>query len=259
MLGNDYFYHANTRKIISIFGALFNDIYIAKKVDGALTSVQRVPLAYAPRERYLARINEESLDEAIAIKLPRMSFEIADITYDSTTKLTRYNQTIQKDSDGNCFNVFQAVPYNMTIDLNILSRSQDEALQIVEQILPFFPPSYTLSVKGLEGPESITDIPISLNSVDHTDSYQGGIKDSRRTIIYTLSFGVKVKFAGPWIPCENGGLIKAIDVNIMEEEGLDAYGGVEVKTALRSQTEDDFDCVINLGPVDPDRDIWPDD
>ena len=259
MLGHDYFYHANTRKIISVFGSLFNDIYIAKKVDGSLTSVQRVPLAYAPRERYLARINEASLDETIAIKLPRMSFEIADITYDSTTKLTKFNQTIQKDADGNCFNVFQAVPYNMTIDLNVLSRSQDEALQIVEQILPFFSPSYTLSVKGLEGPESVTDIPISLNSLDNEDSYQGGISDSRRTIIYTLSFGVKVKFAGPLIPCNNGGLIKAIDVSIMEEEGLDAYGGVEVKTALRSQTEDDFDCVINLGPVDPDRDIWPDD
>ena len=109
MLGHDYFYHANTRKIISVFGSLFNDIYIAKKVDGALTSVQRVPLAYAPRERYLARINEATLDEAIAIKLPRMSFEIADITYDSTTKLTKFNQTIQHDADGNCFNVFQAL------------------------------------------------------------------------------------------------------------------------------------------------------
>ena len=279
MLGPNYFYHANIRKIISVFGAIFNDIHIGKKVGGQLTNVQRVPLAYAPRDRYLARLNESTLDENISIKLPRMSFEIVDITYDTTTKLTKYNQTIQYDK-GKCYNVFQVAPYNMTIDLNVMSRSQDEALQVVEQILPFFNPAYTLSVKGLEGPESVTDIPITLNSMDHTDSYVGGLADSRRTIIYSLSFAVKVKFSGPWTPCagssdsldspnnnspgnnwgggDGTGLIKAIDVNFLREEDEDPFGGIEIKTAIRNQTEDDFDCIMNIGPaLDPDREIWP--
>ena len=280
MLGHDYFYHANIRKIVSVFGALFNDIHIAKKVDNKLTSVQRVPLAYAPRERYLARLAEATRDEHIAIKLPRMTFEITDITYDSSSKLTKFNQTVQKDENGKCYHVHQAAPYNMTMDLNILSRSQDEALQIVEQILPFFAPVYNLSVKGMEGPESVTDVPISLNSIDTEDTYQGGIGDSRRTIIYTLNFGVKVKFSGPWIPCatpdddspgndspgnlwgggDGSGLIKAIDVNFIRELDEDPFGGIEIKTELRNQMEDDFNCIVNLGPpLDPDRDIWPND
>jgi len=272
MLGHKYFYHANIRKIVSVFGALFNDIHIAKpgvQTKETLTDLQRVPLAYAPKDRYLARIDESSLEEKVAIRLPRMSFEITSIEYDAVTKLTKFNQTTQYDKDGNCFTVFQSTPYNISIDLNIMSRSQDEALQIVEQIIPFFNPSYTLSVKNLEGPDSITDIPISLNAVDHQDTYQGELSSSRRTVIYTLSFSAKVKFAGPYIPCGNGGnggdgsgLIKAIDVNLLSFDNFpcgDPFGGIEVKTKFLSDTPEDFDCIINMGePLDPDREIWPD-
>ena len=261
-----HFYNEGLRKLTIAFGQLFNNIIIQNTSStGAVTRRIRVPLAYAPKEKFIVRLEQQANlqdDREVAVTLPRLGFEITGLQYDASRKINKVQKTIRVKSneDGKVQNFnYAPVPYNINFSLYSFTATAENGLQIIEQILPFFSPSYTLSVKGLEGPESVTDIPISLNSLDNEDSYQGGIKDSRRTIIYTLSFGIKVKFAGPLIPCNNGGLIKAIDVSIMEEEGKDAYGGVEVKTALRSQTKDDFDCVINLGPLDPDRDIWPDD
>jgi hypothetical protein len=210
MLGHDYFYNSNLKKIVALFGSIFNDLYIAKQtVGGQLSSVQRVPLSYAPREKYLARIN---LDErsAVSIKLPRMSFEITAITPDSVSRLNKFNRTLQTDADGNIVRVGQSAPYNISIALNVMSRSQDEALQIVEQILPWFNPTYSLRAKGLEGPESLTDIPITLQDVSFEDSYEGDFESSRRTIIYTLTFELKTKFSSPPSTAK---VIQEVDLN----------------------------------------------
>ena len=193
MLGRPYFYNESLKKIVSVFGTIFNDIEVANISGGKMVGVKRVPLAYAPKEKYLARIKTE-LERDVALKLPRMSFEMTDISYDDVTKLNRMNRCIQTDAEGNKVKVWQSSPYLLTFSLNIMSRGQDEALQILEQILPHFNPNYTLSVKGLEGPESKTDIPIALEGVAFEDSYEGDFESSRRLIIYTLTFTLRTKF-----------------------------------------------------------------
>lgn len=257
MLGHDYFYNANLKKAVAIFGAVFNDLAIAKKAVGSeLNSYQRVPLAYGPRDKFLARVNKEGdRSEHIAIKMPRMSFEISDISYDSVNKRNPLNRNIQVQ-DGEQVRVREAVPYNMSMSLYILSRSQGEALQILEQILPFFQPSFTVTAKGMEGPDSRTDIPITLKSTSHEDTYAGAL-DQRRNVIYTLEFGMKIKLLGP-VQTGNIGIIKAIDVNMLDLDTEALFSGVEVRTALQSQTEDDYELVENLGTIlDPDRTVWP--
>ena len=211
MLRNDYYYNGNIKKIIALFGSLFNDIKIAKYQNGDTQALQRVPLAYAPKERYLTRLhvtNPEDEGSDVAIKLPRMAFEISSFEPDTESKLNRLQRTLQTDpKTGKRHKVWQSVAYKINIDLNVMSRGHDEALQIVEQIIPFFNPSYTVTVKGLEGPDSKTDIPIVMNSLSFEDSYEGDYEASRRLIIYTLSYSLPVKFSLP-IDLNEGGIIK---------------------------------------------------
>jgi hypothetical protein len=244
MLGHSYFYNASIKKVIAVFGSLFNDIYIAKgRHEDKLVGVAKVPLAYAPRERYLARINTSNTNEDvdIAIKLPRMAFEITSFAPDLTTRLNRLNSSIQTNASGERVKVNQASPYNIGIELNIMSRSQDEALQVVEQILPFFNPQYTLTVKGLEGPESKTDLPITHQSLDFQDTYEGDFESGRRTIIYTLAFDIKVMFS---IPPSTASIIKSLRANIRDYDTGAEMTAVNVRTAYQSQTADDFDCIV---------------
>lgn len=257
MLGHTYYYNANLKKIVAVFGAVFNDISVAQINAGKMTGVKRVPLAYAPREKYLSRINTDSSD-GIAIKLPRMSFEITDISYDATAKLNRLNKTIQYTETGTMVSQGQSAPYNISFELNIISRGQDEALQILEQILPHFNPNYTLSVRGLEGPESITDVPITLGSISFQDTYDGDFETSRRTIIYTLAFQVKTKFAPGPKPAK---VIKDVDVFFYNGDTQTLFGevGVRVRTANQTDEKDDSPppeivTVIGQSP-DPDT-IW---
>jgi len=199
MLGA-YFYNKTIRKTVSVFGSLFNNIQVRKTSGDRVLSATKVPLAYGPLEKFLARIDElEKLEEqAIAIKLPRMSFEISDISYDSSQKLNKGNKRTFAMTNGDETRrrtVRQSVPYIITMDLNIMSKTQDEALQIVEQILPTFAPEYTVTVKDFEGPGSRTDVPIVLTGTSFSNEYEGDFT-ARQLIVYTLTFSVKVKFAG---------------------------------------------------------------
>lgn len=199
MLGA-YFYNKTIRKTVSVFGSLFNNIQVRKTSGDRVLSATKVPLAYGPLEKFLARIDElEKLEEqAIAIKLPRMSFEISDISYDSSQKLNKGNKRTFAMTNGDETRrrtVRQSVPYIISMDLNIMSKTQDEALQIVEQILPTFAPEYTVTVKDFEGPGSRTDVPIVLTGTSFSNEYEGDFT-TRQLIVYTLTFSVKVKFAG---------------------------------------------------------------
>jgi hypothetical protein len=234
MLDREYYYNKTIKKTVAAFGTLFNDIKISRGEDG----LSRVPLTFAPKERYLSRINARGPQDAVAIKLPRMSFEITSINVDLESKLNRMNRTIQQGEGGENFKVWQSTPYILGFSLNILSRGHDEALQIVEQILPFFNPNYTLTVKGMEGPDSKTDIPIALTSVNKDDSYEGEYESSRRTVIYTLDFEVRVKFIAPPVSLNSGGLIKAVDVSYFDDE--------ELLSSSRTRTE--FEDQIALEP-----------
>ena len=184
-----------------------------------MTGVQRVPISYGPRQKFLTRLasqNEEVIGD-IAVQLPRMSFEITSIAYDATSKLNKLNSklyTIEGTTDSKT-KVYQATPYRMGMQLNIFARQQDDALQVFEQIVPYFTPEYSVAIKDLEGPGSITDVPFILTSTTLQDDYEGDFQNSRRTIVYTLEFDVKFKFIG--IQSGPAKIIKIVDVDYYDD------------------------------------------
>lgn len=190
-----HFYHEKTRKCVAAFGRLFNDIYVVRKTDQL-----KVPLAYAPRAKYLERIRENpdlDTDTKVALKLPRMSFEITSMSYDTTRQLSKVN-TLASASNANTSRnkLFSGVPYVLAFQVNIYAKSQDDALQIVEQILPTFNPQYTLTMKPLtDYPDFKEDIPISIAGVGFQDDFEGEV-GARRTIIYTLDFEMRIQYHG---------------------------------------------------------------
>ena len=197
-----YFYHEKIRKSVSLFGRLFNNIYVIRKnASGGVLNQLKVPLAYAPRQKFLDRVREnpELLgDTKVAIKLPRMSFEITSFTYDNTRQLTKLsNFKAAGSSTSQRQKFYSPVPYNINFQLNIYAKNQDDALQIVEQIIPTFNPQYTITIKpfATEFPTFKEDIPIIINGVGFSDDFEGTL-EQRRTIIYTLDFEMKVCFYG---------------------------------------------------------------
>ena len=192
MLSGTHFYNQTLRKVVAVFGTVFNNILI--KRHNSVT--ERVPISYGARQKFLARIEQESrTDEAVAIKLPRMAFNITDISYDSSIKLNKLNKKLTEDSSRSKKYVAQSVPYIVSIELNVLAKTQDEALQIVEQILPTFTPEFTVGIVNMEGPGQSVDVPITLQDVSIQDEYEGDY-ETRRTIVYTLNFTMKVRFVG---------------------------------------------------------------
>lgn len=207
MLGQ-YFYNQTMKKTVAVFGSLFNNMRIVRQGTGET----RVPISYGPRKKFLARIKADTVaaaDASIAIKLPRMSFEITDISFDSTTKLNKFNKRcLPIEGETTKTNVVnQSVPYTIGMQLNIYAKNQDDALQILEQILPTFAPEYTVAIKDMEGPGTVTDVPIVLTSTSIQDDYEGDFQ-TRRTIVYTLDFSMKVRFAGG---TSEGNVIRIVD------------------------------------------------
>ena len=212
MLGT-YYYHEIVRKTIISFGTLFNDISIRHKDSGGSTfSEMKVPLAYGPSQKFLARLEQQAdLNKPVAITLPRMSFEMNSIQYDSARKLG-VTQTFKASDGTNLKKVFMPVPYNIGFELNILAKLNDDALQIVEQILPFFQPSFNLTVDLVNAIGEKRDIPIILDSMNFQDDYEGDFS-TRRALIYTLGFTAKTYLFGP-VPSSSSGLIKKVQVDV---------------------------------------------
>ena len=194
----EYFYHEILRKTIISFGTLFNNITIQKK-DASDTdfSVMKIPLAYGPTQKFLARL-DQNLNKSTAISLPRMSFEFTGLTYDSSRKVTTTQKIAVKDPDTKkkVDKVFTPVPYNMQFELSIMSKLNDDALQIVEQILPYFQPAYNLSVELVQTIKEKRDIPIVLENITMQDDYEGDYS-TRRVLLYTLRFTAKTYLFGP--------------------------------------------------------------
>ncbi len=214
MLGT-YFYHEIIRKTIVSFGTLFNDVYIRhSKSDGTILDETKVGLSYGPMQKFLAKIEQqEQLTKSIAITLPRMSFEMTTIQYDSTRK-TGVTQTFKANdtTDNKTKKVFMPVPYNIGFELNIFSKLNDDALQIIEQILPFFQPSFNLTVDLASSIGEKRDIPIVLDSIDFQDDYEGSFQ-TRRALIYTLRFTAKTYLFGS-IAETSEGLIRKVQADI---------------------------------------------
>ena len=224
MLGT-YYYHEIVRKTIIAFGTLFNDIHIRHQ-DGAGNDINdlKVPLAYGPSQKFLARLQQQpDLNKPVQITMPRMSFEMTSIQYDSTRKSSLV-QTFKTCSDGTkAKKVFMPVPYNIGFELNILSKLNDDSLQILEQILPYFQPHFNLTVDLVESIGEKRDIPIVLESVNFQDDYEGNF-DTRRALIHTLRFTAKTYLFGP-IADTSDGLIRKVQV--------DMYTSTDLATAKR--------------------------
>lgn len=193
-----YFYHQRIRKAVAVFGSLFNNINVIRTNSaGAIISQIKVPLSYAPKRDFLARIDAmndgEQAERQIAIKLPRMSFEILSMNYDATRQLPKMNKCIALPDglDNRAQAIYTPVPYSIGFQLNVYAKSQDDALQIIEQILPYFTPQYTVTVKPISDFDTKEDTPILLTGITFSDDYDGLI-EARRTIVYTLDFEMKL-------------------------------------------------------------------
>ena len=215
----EYFYNEVFRSVIIGFGSLFNGIEIKKS-----NSIIKVPLAYGPTQKFLARLEQQAnLDKPVQITMPRMSFEMTSISYDSTRK-SGITQTFRAvDGNDKMKKVFMPVPYNIGFEVSIFAKLNDDALQIVEQILPYFQPSFNVTVDLIESIGEKRDIPVVLNSVNFQDDYEGDFS-TRRALIYTLRFTAKTYLFGP--VAENPeGLIRKVQV--------DMYADTNTQTAKR--------------------------
>jgi hypothetical protein len=244
MLGT-YSYHEIFRRTVVAFGTLFNNIELRRS-----TEVMKVPLAYGPKQKFLARLdqNPDPTNKRVQITLPRISFEINGISYDSTRKVSPTQKIrVPKDVDENR-NAFMPVPYNLSFELAIISKNQEDGLQILEQILPYFQPHYNLSVKLIPDLSETKDVPVVLNSVEYEDDYENNFQ-TRRAIIYTLQFTVKTYLYGP-----------VTDQKVIKKAITDIYADTNTTSAPRevrytiqpdpitSDADDDF----GFGIVDED-------
>ena len=195
----EYFYNEIFRSVIIGFGSMFNGMEIQHKneSDNQISTV-RVPLAYGPTQKFLARIEQQAnLNKSTQMSLPRMSFEFTDLVYDPTRKSTQTQQFVVKNTTGSEIKKgYVPVPYNMTIQLSIMTKLNDDMLQIVEQILPYFQPSYNLPINFLGDFKEKRDIPIQLEGISMEDDYEGNF-ETRRALVYTLTFTAKTFLFGP--------------------------------------------------------------
>lgn len=217
MLNNNVFYHGIIRKTIVAFGRLFSDIYIDRKQGDSVngTTIQRlqVPLAYAPKEKWLVRLEQDpSLENHTYVTLPRMSFEITGYAYDSSRKMNKMNKLVCNDGAGSA-SMFTPAPYNISISLYVLTKTQEDGLQIIEQILPTFNPEYTLAINAVPQMSVVQDVPVVLDSISVSDDYDGDF-ETRRFVTHTLTFTLKVNLFGAM---QNNKPIHTSNVNISSD------------------------------------------
>ena len=213
MLGST-FYHQTIRKYVAVFGTLFNDINIERKnSSGDVVERLKVPLAYGPKQKWLLAIQETTADrKVVATRTPRMGFAMTGISYDSARKLNTIGRNVAANTSSTTSNMttmYNPVPYNFDFQLFILVKNAEDGTQILEQVLPYFTPEFTVTVNTIPDMNIKADVPITLNSADVADEYEGDLT-ARRTITWTLSFTLK-GFIYPNVT--SGEIIKSIEVN----------------------------------------------
>ena len=213
------FYNEAIRKLVIGFGSLFNDIRVIRKnSDGSTKESIRVPLSYGPKEKFIRRIQETSSisdTTKTQITLPRLGFEITGFAYDPSRISNKLRTTTLTSSDGlsSQYN-YSEVPYNISFGLYSFARNQDDNLQIVEQILPFFKPEFIVTFK-MNDINSNVDVPITLNGVNTTEEYEGAF-DTRRSIISTFDFTAKSYVYGP---AKSSKIILTSEIDMFIEDG----------------------------------------
>lgn len=270
-----YFYNETIKRCVSVFGTLFNNIQIKKtKSDGTILTTQIVPISYGPAQKFLQRLAEEpDLQDGSrsAISLPRMAFQLDGFNYDAQrqqNKLIRSNKTATETGGTSRKFQYAPAPYDLNFTLSILAKNMTDALQVVEQILPYFQPEYTVTMKMIDDMSDNRDVPIVLNDISFSDEFEGGFED-RRVIEYTLSFTMKTYFFGP---VYTGNIIRNVIERTYINEGqnnfttteIDESGLVkevkhyepaftEVANAVSNSTTVTFDTTINNSISDGDE------
>ena len=228
----EYFYNEIFRSVIIAFGSIFNGIEIKKT-----NSIIKVPLAYGPTQKFLARMQQEAdLNKPVSITLPRMAFEFLGLQYDPTRKSTQTQTIINQTPDGaNVKKNYLPVPYNMRFELSIMTKLNDDMLQITEQILPYFQPAYQLPINFLGNLKEKRDVPIQLDNISMEDDYEGNF-DTRRALIYTLQFTAKTTLFGP-ISDVTGKVIKKTSIGYVagsSAPGVSAERDLSYTTTARA-------------------------
>ena len=238
----EYFYNEIFRKTIISFGTLFNNITI--KQEG---SVVKVPLAYGPTQKFLARLEQApNLNQSVAMSLPRMSFEFTGLNYDPSRKVTTTQQFTVKNPEDNTDikKQYMPVPYNMQFELAIMCKLNDDALQIVEQILPYFQPQYNLTVQLIESIKEKRDIPIILENVTMQDDYEGDFT-TRRVLLYTLRFTAKTYLFGP-VTSATKDIVKQVSVRYLAGGSKSTERDITYSVKPRAVKDYTDDVVTNL-------------
>ena len=214
------FYHSTIRKAIISFGNLFNNMYVDRKnANGEAIQTLKVPLSYAPKQKFLARITaitEADVKKDVQVILPRMAFEMLSIGYDPNRRVSYVQQSRKISSRTQAETQYAPSPYNINVALYIYAKNQDDGLQILEQILPYFNPDFNLSITAIPELDIQNDLPIVLDDISYDDQYEGDFTQ-RRAIVWTLSFTVKLNFYGP---ITKQGLIQFAKVNFFNDEAL---------------------------------------
>ena len=230
----EYFYHEILRRTIISFGTLFNGITIKHEDDSDNTVSQiKVPLAYGPTQKFLARLEQSAdLNKPVQMTLPRMSFEFIGLNYDSTRKVTTTQQFITRLSSDKSSEkkAYLPVPYNMQFELSIMTKLNDDMLQITEQILPYFQPAYNLSINLVDTIGEKRDVPVVLDNITMNDDYEGDFS-TRRALIYTLRFTAKTYLFGP-VSSATKDIIKKVSISYTAADS----SGPDSKTGSRDMT-----------------------
>lgn len=216
-----HFYHKLTRKYVVLFGTMFNNITLVKtnQDSGAEIERMKIPITYAPKEKYISRLRSDpDLQRQIQIRLPRLSFELTGMSYDATRKQNSLLKVAKSNSSTSGKSSYMHVPYDLSFELNLYARNIDDGTQIIEQILPYFTPDYTVTINPVSSLGVLKDIPITLDSVQYNIEHEGNF-DSIRFITWTLSFTMKVDFFGP---VSNPKIIRKVIANIFNDPSLQA-------------------------------------
>lgn len=246
MLSNAHFYFNLTRKYVVIFGNMFNSITLKKKNRDSNGEIERfkVPITYAPKEKYYTRLQSDpDLEKEVQNILPRMSFEITGIGYDAGRK---QNSLLRNPVANNATVVnsqYMGVPYDINFELSIYTRNIDDGLQIVEQILPYFNPDYTVTVNSIQEMGFFKDIPIILTGVTNTIEHEGNF-DAVRYVIWTLTFTMKTYFFGP---IQNPKIIRKVITNIYNDPSLVAGYIVRINTGGGNNGTFKLDDIVYSG------------
>lgn len=251
-LYGNHFYHGLLKKYTIVIGSLLDGVDVVRyNPDQTEGSRVRVPLSYSKKEKWVRRLMEEigSLDRQPAITLPRMAFEMTNMYFDASRQLSnkRYFAFISENSGDSKLKVMMPMAWNFDFKVYVAAKTQEDMLQIIEQIVPFFTPDYTVAIRGLKNPNIGFDIPITLNSVNMSDNAEGGFEE-RRVIMWELDFTLRGYLFGP---VKERGIIKTIDVKIMDYDEL-------VKSPLSRQFMIDINIVPYIDGV-PLEDISADD